>query len=129
MEIKMPLSFRTLSILSAALSAALFLTLLFVPDLVFWLFQIPASESAAFLSRRAAILFLGFGILMWLVRNTENSPANRAICIGWGTAMTALAILGTLEFVRGFAGGGIFIAVFIEAFIGVSYLLLAQRTN
>ncbi len=125
----MPLSFRTLSILSAALSAALFLTLLFVPDLVFWLFQIPASESAAFLSRRAAILFLGFGILMWLVRNTENSPANRAICIGWGTAMTALAILGTLEFVRGFAGGGIFIAVFIEAFIGVSYLLLAQRTN
>lgn len=125
----MPLSFRTLSILSAALSAALFLTLLFVPDLVFWLFQIPASESAAFLSRRAAILFLGFGILMWLVRNTENSPANRAICIGWGTAMTALAILGTLEFVRGFAGGGIFIAVFMEAFIGVSYLLLAQRTN
>ncbi len=122
-------NFRSLSILSAALAAALFLTLLFMPGLVFWLFQIPGSESAAFLSRRAAVLFLGFGILMWLVRNAEGSPMRRAICIGWGTTMVALAILGTLEFLRGFVGIGIFSAVFIETFIGVSYLRLARKKN
>ncbi len=125
----MAVDFRNLSILSTALAAALFLTLLFVPGLVFWLFQIATSESATFLSRRAAVLFLGFAILMWLIRNAENSPARRAICIGWGTTMTALAILGTLEFLRGFVGVGIFSAVFIEAFIGVSYLRLARKIN
>ena len=125
----MAVGFRTLSILSTALAAALFLTLLFVPGLVFWLFQIPGSESAAFLARRAAVLFLGFGILMWLVRNAENSPARRAICIGWGMTMAALAILGTLEFFRGFVGVGVFPAVFIETFIGVSYLRLARKMN
>ncbi len=125
----MAVDFRTLSILSAALAVALFLLLLFIPGLVFWLFQIPASESAAFISRRAAVLFLGFGILMWLVRNAENSLVRRAICIGWGTTMAALAILGILEFLRGFVGVGIFFAVFIETFLGVSYLRLARKMN
>jgi len=129
LEIIVFLDFRTLSILSTALAAALFLTLLFMPELVFWLFQIPDSESAAFLSRRAAVLFLGYGVLMWLVRNAENSSVRRAICMGWGTAMTALAVLGTIEFIRGFVGPGIFSAVAIETFVGVSYLRLARNMN
>ncbi len=112
----MALNFRTLSIVSAAVSGALFLTLLFVPGLVFWLFQIPASDSAAFLARRAAVLFLGFGVIVWRIRDADASPAIQAICVGWGVAMLALAVLGSMEFVRGFAGVGIFAAVAIETF-------------
>lgn len=123
------LNFRSLSILSTALAAALFLTLLFTPELVFWIFQIPSSESAAFLSRRAAVLFLGYGILMWLVQNAENSSLRRIICLSWGTALSALAILGIFEFIRGFVGPGIFFAVAIESFLGVSYLLLARKVR
>ena len=122
------LSFRSLSIFSTTLAAALFLTLLLMPGLVFWLFHIPA-ESAVFLSRRAAVLFLGFAILMWLVRNAENSSTRRAISLGWGTTMTALAILGTFEFIRGFVGPGIFMAAAVELFLGLSNLRLARITN
>ncbi|MCF6273722.1 MAG: hypothetical protein L3J37_11145 [Rhodobacteraceae bacterium] len=123
----MDLSFKTLSIVSAAIAGALFLTLLFVPGLVFWLFQIPASDSAVFLARRAAVLFLGFGIIMWRIRDVEASPAIQAICVGWGVAMLGLAALGSMEFLRGFAGIGIFAAVAIETFLGVSYLRLALK--
>lgn len=123
----MALSFKNLSVVSAAIAGALFLTLLIVPDLVFWLFQIPAPDSAAFLARRAAILFLGFGIIMWRIRDSEASPTISAICLGWGVSMVALAMLGAMEFVRGFAGGGIFFAVVIETFLGVSYLRLALK--
>ncbi len=123
----MNLSFKTLSIVSAAIAGALFLTLLFVPGLVFWLFQIPASDSAAFLARRAAVLFLGFGLIMWRIRDSETSPTIQAICFGWGLSMAGLAMLGTVEFLRGFAGGGIFAAIAIETFLGVSYLRLALK--
>ncbi len=123
----MDLSFKTLSIASATIAGALFLILLFVPGVVFWLFQIPASDSAAFLARRAAVLFLGFGVIMWRIRDAVASPAIHAICVGWGVAMLALAVLGSMEFVRGFAGGGIFAAVAIETFLGVSYLRLALK--
>lgn len=123
----MLLGFRSLSILSTILAATLFLILLFIPNLVFWLFQIPFSESAAFLSRRAAVLFLGYAIIMWLVKDTEDSSLRKAICLGWGVALSALAVLGIFEFIRGFVGPGIFLAVFVESFLGVSFLRLAKR--
>jgi len=118
------ITFRHLSIVTATISAALFLIMLLCPEIMFWLFQIPATESAAFMSRRAAILFLGVSLLSWLIRDTAHCITRQSINISFATMMFGLALLGALEYIRGYAGGGISLAVITELLLGGAYLKL-----
>jgi hypothetical protein len=94
---------------------------LVAPVLIFKLFQVQGNESAFFISRRAAMLFLGIASFLWLGRNATHSELRQAICVGLSLSMFALAILGVFEFVRGFVGMGIFVAVLTETVIGFAY--------
>ena len=57
------------------------------------------------------MLFFGISVFTWVARNTEHSESRQAICIGLSVSMFALALLGTIEFLRGYAGIGISLAV------------------
>lgn len=115
------IGFKKLSIVTASLALILFLSLLLLPEPIFFIFQIPEVDSAFFIARRAAMLFLGIAILSWYGRNSLHSELRQAVCIGLGVAMIGLASVGTFEYLRGFAGPGIGLAIIVETLIGLSY--------
>jgi hypothetical protein len=113
--------FRTLNKIASGISIALFLFLLIFPEPIFYLFNVGGNDSAYFISRRAAMLFLGFGVISWLSRNAQPSATRQAISLGIALSMFGLTLLGIIEFLRGYAGGGIFLAAGTELFLAVSY--------
>ncbi|WP_432448146.1 hypothetical protein [Aliiroseovarius marinus] len=117
----MNVTYRQLSTIAAALCAVLAVVLTFAPGLIYWLFQVGAHESAGFMARRAAMLFVGLGLIAWLGRDAAPSDLRRAICTGFAIMMAGLGLLGTVEFLRGFAGPGIFLAVAAEALFAIAY--------
>jgi hypothetical protein len=103
--------------------------MLLAPEVMFYLFQIPESESAIFMSRRAAILFLGIGLLSWLVRNATHSTSTQSIKMSFAIIMFGLVLLGSFEYIIGNAGIGIGLAIITELLLGVAYskLWLSNR--
>ena len=116
------IQFKNVSSITALIWFVLFIVLLVTPQVIFILFNIQEHESAIFLSRRAAMLFLGLSIIIWASRNSVHSDTRQAICIGAAVSMLALAVLGTIEYLRSFVGLGIFLAVVTEVAIGTAYL-------
>jgi hypothetical protein len=115
------LNYKSVSTVTAFIAFILFLILLVAPVIIFMLFQVQGNESAFFISRRAAMLFLGIASFLWLGRNAIHSELRQAICVGLSLSMFALAVLGIFEFIRGFVGIGIFVAVSTEIIIGFAY--------
>ena len=115
-------SFKNISIFTALIACSLFAAFLFYPVLPFSLFGIEQSSSALFVSRRMAMLFLGFAILLWVARNAKHSESRQAICLSISVSMCALSGLGVFEFQQGQAGSGILLAVMIELTIAILYL-------
>jgi hypothetical protein len=113
--------FKTISTITAIVAFILFLLLLLAPEIIFILFQVQGGESAFFISRRAAMLFMGIAAFSWIGRNAVHSESRQAICVGLSISMLALAMLGIIEFARGFTGGGIFFAIITEVTLGVAY--------
>jgi hypothetical protein len=123
------INFKNLSIITAVIAFVLFITMLLAPEVMFYLFQIPESESAIFMSRRAAILFLGIGLLSWLVRNATHSTSTQSIKMSFAIIMFGLFLLGSFEYIIGNAGIGIGLAIITELLLGVAYskLWLSNR--
>ena len=90
--------FRSLNKITSGISIALFFFLLIFPEPIFYLFNVAGNDSAYFISRRAAMLFLGFGVISWLSRNAQPSATRQAISLGIAMSMFGLTILGILEF-------------------------------
>ena len=118
----MPLSFRTLAAVSAALCFALAIAWLLAPALLLTLWGVGFSEPVGLVSRRVAALFLGVGIMFFMARNAGPSDARLALASGFGAACTGLAVLGGIEWLRGGAGPGILSAVVVEVALAAAYL-------
>jgi hypothetical protein len=121
------IKFNKLSVITAIITLLLFLILLLIPELIFKLFQVQGNESAFFISRRAAMLFLGISAFSWFGRNALNSESRQAICIGMSISMSAMAALGVFEFSRNFVGTGIFLAVVTEVVLGIAYFQIWMK--
>lgn len=115
------LRFKNVSLAAAALSGVLFLCLLLFPDLIFFIFDVEGGEVARLMSRRAAMLFLGLGTISYLGRKAPTSSLRQAICLGMASCMAGLALVGLFEFVRGFAGVGILLAVATEMLFAAAF--------
>lgn len=125
---KWPTQNQTCSI-AAVITGALCLTLLVIPGLVFWLFNMAYEAEAAIMSRRAAMLFAGFSFLAWRVRDLAVSAATQAVFHAFAVAMAGLALVGTVEFIRGGVGIGIVLAIGVELFFVLAFMRLAHRAN
>jgi hypothetical protein len=118
---------KTYTILSCSISAlyfALFLMLLFFPHYFLDAAGMAKSESTSFLSRRAAMLMLGFSVLAFHARKAPDSTARQAIALSIWVSMGAMAVLGFVEYWRGFASSAILQPVAIESLSAVAYFLL-----
>ncbi len=121
------MSFKALSMITAGLSALLFLSLLLAPEVLFFIFQLSENEPAFIMARRASMLFLGLAVLSWSARASVHSETRQAICLGLSSMMLGLAVLGVFEFMRNAVGEGIFLAVAVEVILGVAYWRLWVR--
>ncbi len=115
------IKFKVVSVVTSVIAFSLCMVLLLIPELIFMLFNIDENSSAFFIGRRAAMLFLGISVFTWVGRNASHSESRQAICLGLTISMLALALLGTTEYLRGFAGIGISLAVITEAILALLY--------
>lgn len=109
-------AFVDLCTLIAATFTALSATLLVWPALVHWLFQISSDPATDLMSRRAGVLFAGLAVLIWNARLERDSPLRRNVCLALIIAMGGMALLGSIEFLRGAMGIGVLIAIAVELF-------------
>jgi len=115
------IKFKMVSVITSVITLSLCLVLLLIPELIFMLFDIDENSSAFFIGRRAAMLFLGISVFTWSGRNAAHSESRQAVCLGLTISMLALALLGTAEYLRGFAGIGISLAIITEATLALLY--------
>ena len=115
------IKFKIVSAITAVIALTLCLVLLLTPEVIFMLFSIDENSSAFFIGRRVAMLFLGISVITWVVRNASHSESRQAVCLGLAISMLSLAVLGTIEYLRGFAGFGISLAVITEAILALLY--------
>lgn len=122
-------TYQMMSYLTTALYFYLFVMLLFFPGSFLNELGIESTASADFLARRAAMLMLGFAVLVFLGRKVSDSMARQVMAIAISINMAGFAVMGLVEFGRGFANTGILTAVIIESILAVSYFLfwLAAR--
>lgn len=120
-----PPSYRIAAQCSGALCAALCVTLLFVPEAVFWLFDLAEGDTARVLAKRAGVLFLGLALILILTRLHAPNPSRRAVQTALAAMLGAMAVLGVLEWARGAVGSGIWLAVFVEILLA-GVLVIAE---
>ncbi|NQD91104.1 hypothetical protein HP532_00375 [Pseudomonas sp. CrR25] len=121
----MKLNFRTLATLTALLFFALAFIWMFAPDLVLSSWGVELSYPVELISRRAAALYAGFGVIFFLARNAEPSAARSALIRGVQLTGLILAALGAFEFVTGHAERGILVAVLIEIAMVLAFSCVA----
>ncbi|MDP2547816.1 hypothetical protein [Oceanobacter sp. 4_MG-2023] len=124
--------FYMLSTLTAVVTGLLFLISLGAPELLLWLMGVSESESAAFVARRMAMVFLGLTLICWLNRDCRSADVHKAIAMGLLVMLLGLAALGLFELLRGYAGYGILLAVVTELLLGIAWgrvCLLAHRSR
>lgn len=115
------IKFKVVSVITAVIAFVLCVVLILFPEVIFMLFNIDENSSAFFIGRRAAMLFLGISVFTWAGRNASHSESRQAICLGLTISMLALALLGITEYLRGFAGIGILLAVITEGILALLY--------
>ncbi len=122
------MTFKALATAATALCAILAAVLLIAPNLIYSIFQIPAQDSADFMSRRAAMLFLGIAVMCSTFRLVQDPAAIRAFSAGMVIMMAGLAGVGLFEFARGFAGPGIFLAIVTEILFVLGFTRFVKQT-
>ena len=125
------MTFRSINQAASLLCAILSVVLIFLPELIYFLFNITGDAVGNFLAKRAGMLFLGLATLLYFSRNIEASSARSAISLGLVVAMGGLALLGAYEYFRGYAGIGIWLAIITETTFAIGYalVLLSDRRD
>ena len=123
------MTYRHVALLGALLFAVLFLELLIDARLLIGPWGVDATPEAAFMGRRLGAAFLGFAVIFWLSRNLPASEARRAIALGISTALCVVACFGLYEFLRGFAGPGIFLAIAVEVLLAAGLLATGRKAS
>jgi hypothetical protein len=129
--IAMALQFRSLATLTALLFFALSAILMVRPAIILGNWGVGFDESIGLVSRRAAALYAGVGIMLFLARKAEPSPARSALVSGFVFTCVILAGLGAFELAAGRVNSGILPAVVAEVALAIAYfrVLRAERSN
>ncbi len=120
------MNFRTLASITALGCFALAAIWTFAPELLFTLWGIDLSNSAAIVARRNGAAFLGFAVMFFCARTAQPSSARSAMSTGFGIGCLALAALGIFELAAGHVGLGILAATLVEIALGFSFLVVAR---
>ena len=117
------MTFRHLALLSSVLLFGLSAVWMSAPELMLTQWGVQYSDGAGLVSRRAAAFYAGIALMLLLARNAEASKARFAVAKGVSLTCFILATLGILEWQSGSATAQILVAVVLEAFLAVAFLL------
>ena len=118
----MQLSFRMLSMFTAALCLVLALVWGLMPDRLLAIWGIEFSLPAGFVARRSAVVFAALGLIFFWIRNEPPSVTRSALSNGFMVGCFSLAALGFGEWLNGHTGPGILLAVLVELALGLGFL-------
>lgn len=121
--------FRHLCIVSCFFCLGTFSVLTAHPPLMYFFFGLEGSPSADVMSRRAGMLFLGLGTILWRLRDLTEGTARAGLAIGVSVLMAGFVILGIYEYARGSVGPGILLAVAVEVIVGTLFARHVRSTN
>lgn len=77
-------------------------------------FGVESAPPAEFMARRGGMFLLGLAVLGWFGAAVTDIPSRKPVCISFAVAMTAMALLGLVEYFRGYAGLGMLSGVAVE---------------
>ncbi|WP_024695276.1 hypothetical protein [Pseudomonas syringae] len=121
------MKFRHLATVSAVLFWALALIWMFAPAQMLANWGVGFSNETGLVSRRAAALYMGFGVMFFLARNAAPSVIRSALVSGFVTACLILAALGVFEWTSGHASSGILAAVLVEVLLSLAFVSVQRR--
>ncbi|MBP0943340.1 MULTISPECIES: hypothetical protein [Pseudomonas] len=121
------MKFRHLVVVSALVFWALAVAWMLMPAQMLANWGVGFSSEAGLVSRRAAALYLGVGVMLFLARDAGPSVARSALVAGFVTACLTLAALGIFELLSGHANPGILAAVAIEVLFSLAFLFVQHR--
>ncbi len=119
--------YRIAASVTAVVFLALFAILLVAGRSYVTTYGVAPSEGADFLARRAAPMFAGLAVMLWLLRDLPVGSARDGFCYGLATLWFGIAATGVYEFSMGQAGATILIAAFAEVIVGAVFLLVRRR--
>jgi hypothetical protein len=128
-RVSIRLSFHYLAMIASGICILLSVVWMAAPQILLSMWQVDSAPPALLVARRGGALFLGLGLMLWLARNAEVSSARNAIAAGLSASCATLAFLGTLEFASGHAGAGIWLAIIVEAALGVGFYSVRQTNG
>ncbi|MDO5611045.1 MAG: hypothetical protein Q4G62_09810 [Pseudomonadota bacterium] len=118
---------RNLALLTSAICFALAAVWLTFPNVLLGIWGGEFFYSTGLVARRAAALFFGVGLMLWLLRESGPSDARSAIIKGFAVACLALALLGSYELISGNAGPRILMAIGVELVLAAMFIAFVRR--
>ncbi|MBQ2261019.1 MAG: hypothetical protein II336_06600 [Loktanella sp.] len=90
-------------------------------------FAITPDQGARFVARRAAPVFAGLAVILWLLRDLPAGTARDGLCYGMAVLWWGIAATGINEYFSGQAGGAILIAAGVELVAGLAFVIARRR--
>jgi hypothetical protein len=119
--------FRITAIVSAIVFLALFGLLLVDGRLYVATYGVPQDAGADFLARRAAPLFLGLAVILWMLRDLPVGATRDALCLGMVPLWFGIAATGVYEYATGQASAAVLVAAAAAILIGGVFLVARRR--
>jgi hypothetical protein len=119
----MTIQFKYLATITACGCFLLTLVWLFSPSLLLTVWGIDYTSGVTVVSRRVSAVFLGLGIIFWMIRDEPPSKSRSAVGLGFSAMCIALGALGIFELSRGTVGIGILSAVALELGLAIAFML------
>ncbi len=120
---------KALFIITAVVTLLLGLSWLLFPAVMLAQWGAEPNGMLVYMSRRYAVLFLGYSVIMWLARNAEPSTTRLAIIAGGLVVTCTLAVLSLLGVLGGTINPSGWIAFGIEILLafGFGYFLIHKQ--
>ncbi|AKS45854.1 hypothetical protein SAMN05444287_0956 [Octadecabacter temperatus] len=121
------MTFQLTARLVVLVCAILFVIFLFAPQAYSPLYGVETNQSAQFMTRRAAPMFLAPVIVLWAASSAAHSKLREAVALGFAVMFAGVAMTGVLAWMQGTAAPMILLAAAGEVLIAA--LLLGTRKN
>ena len=106
---------------------ALFISWMFLPNILFNIFAIEYNNFTIFLGQRIAALFFGLFIILFFLSNENNVRVQKTLSISFAISCLILAYSGVAGLLNGAAGIGILIAIIVELFFAFWFVYSTRK--
>ncbi len=108
---------------------ALFISWMFLPNILFNIFAIEYNNFTIFLGQRIAALFLGLFVILFFLANENNARVQKTLSFSFAISCLILAYSGIVGMINGAAGIGILIAIIVELFFAFWFFYSTRKIS